>query len=65
MHEIFGVDDIDAIKNACLFVEKYSREMMMYTGQMDLVMDDDALDNNMPVMCANIEVLRSRNISVP
>ncbi len=29
---------------------------MMYTGQMDLVMDDDALDNNMPVMCINIEV---------
>lgn len=46
-------------------LKKYSREMMMYTGQMDLVMDDDALDNNMPVMCANIEVLRSRNISVP
>ena len=22
MHEIFGIDDIDAIKNACLFVEK-------------------------------------------
>ena len=22
MHEIFGVDDIDAIKNACLFIEK-------------------------------------------
>lgn len=37
----------------------------MYTGQMDLVIDDDTLDNNMPVMCANIEVLRSRNISVP
>ena len=38
---------------------------MMYTGQMDLVIDDDTLDNNMPVMCANIEVLRSMNISVP
>ena len=22
MHEIFGIDDIDAVKNACLFVEK-------------------------------------------
>ena len=52
-------------KMHAFLLKKYSREMMMYTGQMDLVMDDDALDNNIPVMCANIEVLRSRNISVP
>ena len=63
--KFFGIDDIDAIKIHAFLLKKYSKEMMMYTGQMDLVIDDDALDNNMPVMCANIEVLRSRNISVP
>lgn len=46
MHEIFGIDDIDAVKNAYLFVEKYSRGAITYIGRMDPVMDSHIFNPN-------------------